>query len=169
MKNFFLLILLIIGIGCSSNSKKEKSKYLRHVGDISFDANKDKTDFKLCGKEKDVYQYFNFGEGLTYEGEKITLEKEIRTKYKSVDIDESGLIRIRFIVNCKGELGRFRLMGMNLNYQKKDFNSKITKQLLNITKNLKGWKKQVKNNIGYDYYQYLIFKIEKGNLIEVLP
>ena len=58
---------------------------------------------------------------------------------------------------------------MNDNYEQFTFDDKITNQLLMITQSLDGWKVKENNGAEIDYYQYLIFKIEKGNLIEILP
>ena len=82
---------------------------------------------------------------------------------------ESGLIRIRFIVNCKGETGRFRVLAMNPDYQEKAFDESITSQLLTITKGLNGWKPKEFRGTVYDYYQYLIFKIQDGKIVKILP
>jgi len=79
------------------------------------------------------------------------------------------LIRIRFIVNCAGDTGRFRILGMDKDYKQKEFSPSITDQILSITKSLTGWKTKTSNGETYDYYQYLIFKIDKGQIKEILP
>ena len=126
-------------------------------------------DFTLCNK-RHIFQYFNDSNGLQYKGEKAELDKIFFKKYKSQNIpDETGLIRIRFVVNCKGETDRFRIIGMDGNYNSKTFSSKVTDQLMDITKSLNGWiPKKIQGN-DVDFYQYLIFKIENGNLIEIMP
>ena len=48
-------------------------------------------------------------------------------------------------------------------------NKDISEQLLNITKSLDGWVIGKHEGKAYDYYQYLTFKIEDGELIEILP
>ena len=80
------------------------------------------------------------------------------------------MIRIRFVVNCEGKTGRFRLMASDLKYQPKKFDKKITSQLMEISKNLTGWlpKKTDKGKL-IDYYQYLIFKIKDGKIKRILP
>ena len=72
-------------------------------------------------------------------------------------------------MNCKGETDRFRILEMDENYKEKKFNEKITNQLLQISKNLSGWNPKIIQNRNVDYYQYLIFKIKDGNLIEIMP
>lgn len=149
--------------------KSNTSLYPSSIGNIEFDSNLDKKDFQLCFPNYN-FQYFNDSNGLLFLGDKIAIEKEFREKYKSENYKkESGLIRIRFIVNCKGETDRFRIIGMDENYQEKMFNESITQQLLQISKGLKGWKVKKSRNYDVDYYQYLIFKIKDGQIIEILP
>ena len=148
--------------------KKEKKNLW--VGDIEKNIKIDNPDFKLCNGELKVFQYFNVGNGPVYNGEKSTLLKEFYLKYNPIsDASQNGLIRIRFIVNCRGEAGRFRILQSNLNYEEIEFDKKIVSQLLKITKGIKKWEilKFKKNPV--DYYMYLIFKIKDGRITEILP
>jgi len=167
MKRFFLICIIAFA---SCTESDEQSKYLRWVGDTEFNPKIDSGDFELCNSENLVRQYFHFDRGLAYEGEKKELRRIYAEAYKPPEgVDQSGMIRIRFIVNCKGETGRFRLIGSDLNYKEQVFDEKITNQLLRITKSLDGWAVHSMNEIPQDYYQYLIFKIDSGNLIEIMP
>ncbi len=167
-KTVFLCILIPL-ISFGQNTSITKSEYPNNVGDIEFNPTTDKQDFELCN-ENHIYQYFNNSEGLEYEGEKLEIEKVFKEKYKSEKINnETGLIRINFIVNCKGKTDRFRLISMDEKYTEKVFLKSITDQLLNITKTLNGWKAKKIREKEIDYYQYLIFKIENGQLKEIVP
>ena len=163
----FLLFIPLISFG--QEKIETKSEYPNYVGDIEFKSETDNKDFELCNS-KHINQYFNFGDGLVYEGEKLAIEKEFAEKYKSEIIkNETGLIRINFVVNCKGKTDRFRLISMDEKYNEKVFATSITEQLMSITKNLTGWKGKKYKEKGIDYFQYLIFKIENGQLKEILP
>lgn len=167
MKRIFIISLMACA-ACTNSG--EESKYLRWVGDSQFDPELDSDNFELCNNESSVRQYFHFDRGLGYKGEKEELRRIYAEAYKPpVGIDQSGMIRIRFIVNCKGETGRFRLISSDLNYKEQVFHKKITDQLLRITKSLDGWALYSMNEVSQDYYQYLIFKIDRGNLIEIMP
>ena len=154
--------------------KTTQSLYPPSIGNIEFNPDLDKKDFQLCNPKYDA-QYYYWTKDANYEGDKSVIEKEFKEKYKPENVKkESGLIRIRFIVNCKGETDRFRILGMDENYQEKVFDKSIIDQLLQISKNLKGWipkKITSKTNevFSYDYYQYLIFKIKDGQITETLP
>jgi hypothetical protein len=163
MKNIFYILILLPTFLLSQSSKWD------YIGNINFDEKTDRKDFILCD-ENQIYQYFNNSGGVEFDGEKIAIEKMFEEKYHPENTKkESGLVRIRFVVNCKGETDRFRILGMDENYQEKKFDDTILNQLLTITKNLKSWKPKTYNNTPIDYYQYLIFKIKDGKINEILP
>jgi len=165
------LSLAIVLLSCQSETEKnQQEKYLRWVGDIEKNKQKDETDFELCDGDESVYQYFHFGEGPVYNGEKPKIFTHFESKYKPILGDEeSGFIRIRFIVNCEGQAGRFRVLESDENYQEKEFNTTIVSQLLNLTKEIDQWEVFYRNEKPVDYYMYLIFKVKNGQLIEILP
>lgn len=174
MKQIITLYLMVGLWACQAQEKVSEasppsSKYLRWVGDIAVDERLDKASFQTCNGEN-VAQYFNFSNGLEYKGEKKALSQIFQEKYTPISDDsQTGLIRIRFIVNCKGKTGRFRLIASDENYQSKEFDKAITDQLMAITQSLDGWSLQPDAENPQDYYQYLIFKIEQGNITEILP
>lgn len=167
MRIFLSLSFLLFIVSCSSNENSHN--YLRWVGDSAFKEQLDSTNFQLCNGDKNASQYFHFQEGMQYVGEKISLINHFFDQYKSVDVDQSGWIRIRFVVNCKGETGRFRVICSDQEYTPQVFDPKITDQLLTLTKSLNGWVIQRHDQTPKDYYQYLIFKIDNGKLIEIMP
>lgn len=162
------LVLLFFFAACQSTDSSQK--YDRHVGDIAFDQKLDQPGFELCNGDANVKQYFNMGMGLQFEGDKKAIDTKFRNTYKPVQgKNQNGWIRIRFIVNCKGEAGRFRVLEADGNYQPVKFSKEISSQLLEITKNLKGWKAMRYKDEPVDYYQYLLFKLEDGQITEILP
>lgn len=58
---------------------------------------------------------------------------------------------------------------MDSEYKAYDFNEELSNQLLNFTKNLKGWMPIKINGEKADHYQYLTYKIEHGKVSEILP
>jgi len=122
------LIAVFLASGCSSTKEPTPTTYPRQIGDIAYNAKQDKAAFELCAGDDMVNQYFHFGE-MPFGDEKIEVLRIFQKKY---DADkaakESGLLRIRFVVNCKGETDRFRLLGMNFDYTEKQFSTSITEQ-----------------------------------------
>lgn len=149
---------------------KSKQEYLRWVGDIEHESGIDDSSFTICNGEQQVLQYFNMSKGPLYSGEKSTLIETFKAKYKPpANSTQSGFIRIRFIVNCQGKAGRHRLLQADRNYKKTEFEEKLVSQLLNITEQIEDWPIHTRNEVAVDYYMYLIFKIQNGQLIEILP
>lgn len=141
----------------------------RWIDDIVVDSTSDEAGFKICNADDQIIQYINDGNGVQYRGGKQVIDSLFLSVYHPVDSRESGLVRIRFIVNCKGETGRFRLLSSDLNYQPFQFSPAITTQLMNIAKAMKDWEPKIWKKSKVDYYQYLIFKIENGKLTHILP
>ncbi len=159
------IIILILIVGCSQNEYK-------NVGDIPFDKEMDDDGFQICN-EKKIKQYYVRKSSDTppsYKGEKRGLEQAIISKYSFPQSEkEDGYITIRFIVNCNGETGRFRMEEMDFAYSTKKFDPKISSQLLEIVKNLDEWIPRKSKNMDFDFYQYLAFKIKNGQIIKILP
>lgn len=186
MRTGIIILLILITLGCKNNrntvsqndrlelvpepDKNLREEYLRWVGDIEHDENIDHPNFKVCHGDDNILQYFNLGKGPNYKGGKPSIVNTFKSKYKfSQDSSQNGFIRIRFIVNCEGKSGRFRLLQSNYNYEPFEFDKKITSQLLDITKSIEDWKIFYRKDTPVDYYLYLIFKIKNGQLTEILP
>ncbi len=164
-------ILLSMLYSCQTEKKTgEKGDYLRWVGDIEQNDQIDPPDFKICNGDDNIFQYFNMGEGPVYPGEKSKIVHTFHSKYNPITgNNENGFIRIRFVVNCEGTAGRFRVLQSDDTYQETEFDQAIVSQLLNITKGIENWEVLKINETVVDYYMYLIFKIADGQLIEILP
>ncbi|HYG03190.1 MAG TPA: hypothetical protein VD927_12150 [Chryseosolibacter sp.] len=165
---FYVVLLMFIFSACASRQSVDEpvATYPNHVGDHSFDQNLDDPAFKVCNESR-VFQYYNFGKGMQYKGEKTA----INSAFSNIIFDstDSGYITIRFIVNCKGETGWFRIQQMDFDFQEKTFSSTSVSKILEITKRLDGWKVNHFDDVPYDYYQYLTFKLHNGNLVEIMP
>ncbi len=169
-----LLILVSVIFFSCSNAKKEKPSYLEHVGNIEYNPEIDTSKFEPCHDDQ-ILEYYNFSNGLNYDGEKIAIELAFRERYQyDVTEGQTGYITIRFVVNCNSETGWFRIEQMDNQYQAMSFNEDLVNKLLVITQSLKGWKIGKFDDPGYenevyDYYQYLTFKMKDGQIIEILP
>jgi len=167
-KSLLLSLLLIIVLSACKQNASSQQLYPNQVGDIEFDEKIDDPQFKTCNKI--VFQYYNFGKGLQYQGEKIKILEAFKEFNAIHSTDDSGYVTIRFIVNCEGKTGRFRIQEMNNNYEPKKFSDDVKTQLLKITQSLNGWIVSMdEGGSKLDYYQYLTFKLESGRIIEIMP
>ncbi|MBL0082285.1 MAG: hypothetical protein IPP37_07555 [Saprospiraceae bacterium] len=162
-----LFMLIIIYSSCSTLPKDPELAHF--VGDIYFDPEQDDPQFMLCDDQEEVFQYFNFSRGMQIKGEKKALDRYIKTQFKNTKASDNGYVRVRFIVNCKGETGRFRLLVSDLQFKEAALSKELTSQLMQITKGIKGWQIIYHEGKNRDYYQYLTFKIVNGDIKEILP
>lgn len=158
--------LILLAIGCQPEPRPGD------VGDIAFDPAQDDPAFELCN-ERSVKQYYVRGSYDTpagYRGEKKALVAEFAERYRfPVVEEENGYLTIRFVVNCRGKTGRFRIQEMDFAYQPRSFAPAIRDQLLSIIRELDDWIPVARDEKKYDFYQYLTFRIEKGQLIRIMP
>ena len=160
MKFSLPLIVLVLFTSCSNSQD--------NVGDIIFDPSIDDKNFKICNENR-ILQYYNFGNSLMFEGEKIEILEYFNNNFNhSIESTANGYLTIRFLVNCQGEADRYRVDEMSFDYTTVKFNE-ITNELLRLAKELKGWGIGRIDNKSFDYYQYLTFKIESGQITEIMP
>ncbi len=170
MKHFLVHAFVLVLFSSCGKAQTVTIGYPEHVGDISFDASLDDPGFKICSKENNIPQYYNLGKGLQYQGEKIAINKYFEINFKNrIQKNETGFLTIRFIVNCEGKTGRFRIEGMDNNYQTIKFDEGLENQILKLTKQMDGWMVGKLQGQKIDYYQYLTFKLNDGQLIEIMP
>ena len=165
----YLIIAILIVTGCKSESDQVNiiREYSNVVGDIKYDQHID-GDFKRC----DTYsnQYYGINGGFGFKGEMSRIKKDIFANYKPTNKEgQSGFLTIRFVVNCDGVAGMYRVQQTNMSLQDFDFDDNIIDQLLAATKKLKGWRIADYQGNAYDYYQYLTYKLLDSKLIDIAP
>jgi hypothetical protein len=139
-----------------------------NVGDIAYNAILDDSTFIVCNP-KMVFQYYNTGS--YYKQHKRAIEHYFKSRYQPTvqNTSQTGYVTIRFIINCSGKTGRFRMYELDANYNAYQFDVAISRQLMKLTKELQGWQPAVYKDTIYDSYQYITFKLNKGAIECVLP
>ena len=165
-----ILFLIPLLINCQSE-KTAISKYPAHVGNVEFDEKIDDPNFNRCLPEGSyAYQYYNGdSSGIQYKGEKLEIIRTLEIENIQSSKDINGYITVRFVVNCEGKAGIFRMQQMDEEYKEKELDQKFSEQILSFTKKLNGWIPKKIQGTKVDYYQYLTFKIEHGKVSEILP
>ncbi len=148
-----------------SRHQKKRVAYIDPVNTLD-----DAIYFELCGHENAIVDYYNSSPDVRYADGKGEMKKIIRGKLEREKLHgESGYLTFRFVVNCKGETGRYVLEQSDLNYQKKQFSSETIDHLYQITNDLKRWQPAVIRDKGQDAYVYLTYKLQNGVVTDVLP
>lgn len=123
--------------------------------------------FAICD-ENFILQYYN-PERATYSEGKNKLRSFILSNYINKNYTDSGYLNIRFIINCKGEAGCYVIHENDLNLKPKKFSSDLKDQLFKLTIQLKKWNPNYYNNEYRDSYMYLSYRIENGEITEIIP
>lgn len=117
-----------------------------------------------------LYPYYTFTRGRLYD-----IRQVVERAYKPVArTGQSGLIRFRFIVNCRGEAGQFHVLEVDESYQKRPFDPRITDQLLVICRDkLTGWEAGrptgEPNQEPVDTFCLLTFRLKDGLITDIFP
>lgn len=160
--------ILVLLISCKNTSDKQ-STHLANVGIIPKDESVDDSNFQPCHEDYSLFYYQVDNSDHLYKGEKPAIVKTFDDiKLPAIDQND-GYVTIRFLVNCKGETGRFRVEQVDFEYKDKEFEGELVTQLLEKTKQLDGWWPATREGYKCDYYKYLTFKIINNQTVDILP
>lgn len=167
-----LLILLIVICTVlthcqNSNTVDKKKAYHHHIGHLD-PANKDfSEDFKRCSDTLPI-GFYHSSAPHAYKGSKRAFVSYIHENYKNKGFSESGFLNLRFLINCEGEIGNMEINKLDKDYLPTDLNDDMVEQLVHLSVNKQNWRLPNFDK-PYDVYMYLIYKIENGNIAEILP
>ena len=130
----------------------------------------DVTDFQLCGLEKTIADYYNgTPDGHFAKGKRVMLDR-IAAQMDTTRLgSESGYLTFRFVVNCRGEAGRFVTEQADIDFQAKQFNPQTVAHLYDIVYGLKDWSPTMIDGEARDAYFYLTFRLVDGKIVDILP
>ncbi|AWX44734.1 hypothetical protein HME9304_01737 [Flagellimonas maritima] len=142
----------------------------KHEHDIGYiDPSKARLNkgFHVCNKSR-IFQYYN-PEKATYSKGKNGLRRFILENYKNKNYNDSGYLTIRFVINCKGKAGRYIIHENDLNLMPKHFDPDLVEQIFELTSKLEKWNPNFIFEEYRDSYMYLSYRIENGEITEILP
>jgi len=167
MKSYILLILLCISL--FSCDYYVINSHDNNVGAISENSKWDSSDFKPCFEERMFPAYYGTKKAGYLHG-KDSLRTYFLSQFENNGYKtESGYITIRFIINCEGEAGRYEVLETGTDYKTKKFDPYLSEHLMTLAQKLKGWIALEYDGAPYDSFFHLTFKIEHGEIVEILP
>jgi hypothetical protein len=133
-----------------------------------FSCNRKSGELDLCGLGILQPYYLT---GLNYEGEIFAIKQKYKEEYITVKNGQnSGIVKIRFDVNCKGETGNFEFETYNLKYESITMNDSIVNQTVLIARNLNNWTPGTNDdNENINSFKFLAIKVINGEIKEILP
>ena len=159
--NLFLLFSFLLAFILTFWSNDQLTQ---RVGDISFNEELDDSSFKVCDETR-ILQYYNVN--ANYQNGRKAIKKEIWEAIETLTFETHGYITFRFIINCKGEIGRFRVKSIDNELTTNEFSPDKIKALQKLIENLKHWNAGTFNSKTFDSYFVLNFKIENGKITDI--
>lgn len=173
-KYFFSLVVVLAIVMMSCEKLPKEETYIPTENAFSNDAHYIDPEtallsdrFEVCD-ENYILQYYN-PERATYSKSKNGLRNFIVSNYRNNNYTDSGYLNIRFVINCKGETGRYVIHENDLNLEPTTFTTALKDQLFELTAQLKKWNPNFAHGKLRDSYMYISYRIEHGNITEIIP
>jgi len=133
------------------------------IGDLS-ENNKIDQNFEVCDETR-ITQ--NYGMRAEYSGGNKAIKEEILNDLQTLNFEQPGLITFRFIVNCKGKTGRFRVNSTDTDLKEIEVDPSKIKDIEKAFLQLKKWTPAKNEFDSYDSYYVLNFKIRNNNIVDI--
>lgn len=128
--------------------------------------NRNISNLQLCGLGV-TYPYYAV-KGY-YQKDFFHFREYIESNFKPTESYGDIIIRVQFMINCKGEIGNYRVKVYNFDYQVIDLNSVITRKFVKLINEYKFWGIPTRSNTEVNMYKFYAFKITGNRIIEILP
>ena len=117
------------------------------------------TSFKPCSST--IYQYYSTDAG--YRIERYGIRKVISEPINQLIFPKfSGNINIRFVINCKNEIGYFKIKAVNQDYKKVELSTDLQKKMVAIVQQLNDW-----DGKNEDSYYQIQIKLKNGKVEDI--
>jgi hypothetical protein len=168
MNKILFFFLIIISVSCEKTAEKRPI----WIGYINPEMALYSNDFFTCS-DTILLNYTSrasrYEKRAGYYGGNKVIKSLLLKQYNPDKYNDSGYLTFRFILNCKGEVGRFVIEEADLNFEDYSFDEGLKKELLEFTRNLDSWRPLCFREENKDVYMYLTYKIKDGKVIEILP
>lgn len=170
----FLVIIVIIAIFIAiyyyqywGKYEVNNKKYPSYVGLIdSNTATQITNDYKLCGKGI-LYGYYHSAAPKIYKGNKKQFREFIFSNFQKEKFSENGYLNLRFHINCKGQVGNLEINELNDDFARVSFSSELVDHIIELIGSPDNW--ETYEGGDYNYYMNLNFKLENGEITEIIP
>lgn len=165
MKSFWSKFLLSTAILAIATFLTIQYLTKKKIEQITYDKEIDESDLILCDDDR-VGQYYMFS--TDYNGGKRAIKHKLLPIILNDQISfgtQSGNITVRFIVNCKGEIGLFRAKAIDENQVTTNFDN--TEYLISVVQQLNDWIVENRKDKKYDSYYFINFKITNGLVTDI--
>lgn len=164
-----LVVTIVSGFGyvLSNYQNQFDRKHKGHIGYLSPDNPDISENFNRCS-DKLPAGFYHSAAPYIYKGGKPDFRRFIQSNFSENSFTDNGYLNFRFLINCKGELGDVETNQLNENLEITDLNKDLVSELSKLTLRKENWG-SLKTREVRDLYMYIIYKIENGQVVEILP
>ena len=172
---FVLLgVVLLLGILASflyyqyqGKYKVKSEKYANNVGYLdASNTMQPNEEWKLCGIGTLIGSYHSAAPKI-YKGTKLQFKEFILTNFDNKGLTDSGMLNLRFHVNCNGQVGNLEINALNSDFEKSHLSQRFVDQVIQLISQPTNWETFAGED--YNYYMYLNFIIKDGDITEIIP
>lgn len=117
-----------------------------------------------------VREYYYMGTQILYPNGGLW---RIKQRAKLLDLPErngvDGWMRIRFIVNHRGDVNDWSILNMDAGYGYASFPQELMVDLVEFIQGLGHWNPGEEQGRQVDYHKHLTFKLKDGQILDILP
>ena len=145
----------------------DSEKYTYNVGYIDpSNVIQPNEGFELCGNGR-LIGYYHSAAPKIYKGTKLRFRKHLLSSFDNKGFTDSGMLNLRFHVNCNGQVGNLEINELNSDFAKSSLTQELVDQVVEFISQPANWEAFAGED--YNYYMYLNFKIEDGDITEIIP
>jgi len=145
----------------------DSEKYTNNVGYIDpSNTVRPNEEFELCGNGRLLGSYHSAAPKI-YKGTKLQFREFILSNFDNKGLSGSGMLNLRFHVNCNGQIGNLEINELNSDFEKSSLSQELVDQVIQLISRPANWETFAGED--YNYYMYLNFKIENGEITEIIP
>ncbi len=111
--------------------------------------------------------YYSSASKIAFNGGKEAFRTYILNNFDKKNYSDSGFLNLRFLINCRQEIGDMEINELNSNFVKTYLNDDLVNQLITLTIKKENWNSHSQEKPS-DMYMYLIYKLENGAITEIL-
>ncbi len=147
----------------------DEDKHPFNVGHINLERALFTEDFEIC-EDKYLLGYYHSSAPKIYRGSKLIFRQKIMDRYKNNNYRDTGYLNLRFHINCEGKVGNVEVNELDADMKISDLTDGLVNQLLELSIKEDNWQIETqKHESTHNHYMYLLYKLENGNITEILP
>lgn len=138
------------------------------IGSIQYDSSRDSINFHLCD-EYNISEYYQVSS--TYVDGLYGIRKDIQKHIEVIEdsfLIGNGILVIRFILNCRGELGRFRVKKFDSRMKLQIVSENFRRKIFNIFKNMNRWLPGEYDKKKYDVYVQFKLRFKGNKCVDIM-